>query len=94
MVDKVIMEVSREWEVSPEEIKGRTRNASIVTARQVAMYILRELTDMSLPEIGKPFGGKDHSTVHHSIRLIEERVQNESRLKARIDEVIKNVKNR
>lgn len=94
VVDKVIMEVSREWEVSPEEIKGRKRNSSIVTARQVAMYILRELTDMSLPEIGKPFGGKDHSTVHHSIRLIEERVQNESRLKARIDEVIKNVKNR
>ena len=93
IVDKVISEISREWEVPAEDIRGTKRLQNIVTARQVAMYILRDITDLSLPEIGKYFGGKDHATVFHSIKKIEDRVEAEPMLKARIEEVKRNIKN-
>ena len=49
-------------------------------ARQIAMYLSRELTDNSLPKIGKEFGGKDHTTVLHAIDKIEKQVQEDARL--------------
>ena len=93
MVDKVISEISREWEVSAENIRSKKRDKNIVTARQVAMYILRQLTNLSLEEIGDYFGGKDHSTVFHSLQVIEERIENDPMLKSRVEEVKRNIKN-
>ncbi|MFM8988210.1 MAG: helix-turn-helix domain-containing protein, partial [Alphaproteobacteria bacterium] len=58
--------------VSVEAIKGRSRQRPIVTARQTAMYVFRELTDLSYPAIARLFGGRDHTTVMHAVRKIEE----------------------
>jgi chromosomal replication initiator protein len=94
IVDKVITEVSREFEVSPEDIKSKKRIESITFARQVSMYIMREITDMSLPEIGQQFNGRDHSTVHHAIKKIEDKININNILKSRINDIIKNIRER
>lgn len=93
IVDKVIMEVSSEYEVSSEDIKSKKRNSSnIVFARQVAMFILKEITPMALEEIGKQFSGRDHSTVHYAIKKIEKKADNDTVLRAKIDEIIKRIR--
>ncbi len=93
IVDKVIMEVASEYEVSAEDIKSRRRNSSnIVFARHIAMYILKEITPMSLQEIGKQFSGKDHSTIHYAVKKIEEKVEIDHVLRAKIDNIIKKVR--
>lgn len=58
--------------VSIEELCGASRSRTLVTARQISMYLCRELTDLSLPKIGKAFGGRDHTTVMHADRKIRE----------------------
>jgi chromosomal replication initiator protein len=63
-------EVSRFFNLSMEDLKGSKRSQNIVFPRQVAMYLARELTDMSLPRIGAEFGGKDHTTVIHAAAKI------------------------
>jgi len=57
--------------ISMEDLCGSSRSRTLVTARQVAMYLCRELTDLSLPKIGQHFGGRDHTTVIHGYRKIE-----------------------
>ena len=54
------------------ELKSRNNSKSIAMPRQIAMYLCKSLTHASLPEIGRSFGGKHHSTVIHSIRKVEE----------------------
>jgi chromosomal replication initiator protein len=56
--------------VSIEELCGASRSRTLVTARQISMYLCRELTDLSLPKIGQAFGGRDHTTVMHADRKI------------------------
>src|SRR5690606_24972554 len=56
--------------ISIEDLCGSSRSRVLVTARQIAMYLCRELTDMSLPKIGAQFGGRDHTTVMHADRKI------------------------
>ena len=70
-IDKIQTEVGQFYGVSLKEIKGAKRVQNIVHARQVAMYLARELTDNSLPKIGKEFGGRDHTTVMHAYNKIK-----------------------
>lgn len=60
------------FNISLEELCSKSRTRTLVTARQIAMYLCRELTDMSLPKIGQEFGGRDHTTVIHADRKIRE----------------------
>jgi chromosomal replication initiator protein len=53
-----------------EEIRGQGRRRPLVTARQVGMYVMRELTDLSYPAIAREFGGRDHTTVIHAVEKI------------------------
>ena len=62
----ILSEISRYFEVESEELVSPRRNRSLVNARQIAMYLCRELTDLSLPRIGQKFGGRDHSTVMYA----------------------------
>jgi chromosomal replication initiator protein len=55
---------------APEELTGRSRRRPLVTARQVAMYVMREMTDLSFPAIGREFGGRDHTTVMHAVEKV------------------------
>jgi chromosomal replication initiator protein len=66
----IVTETSRYFEIEPEELLSPKRTRSLVNARQIAMYLCRELTDLSLPRIGDRFGGRDHSTVMHATSKI------------------------
>ena len=65
--DTIQSAVAREWGVTPEGLRSKTRTKALTTPRQVAMYFMRELLMMQLVEIGAAFGGRDHSTVIHSL---------------------------
>ena len=68
--DLVIRVASDYFDLTTDDIKSPNRSRPLVTARQISMYLCRELTDLSLPEIGRRFGGRDHSTVIHAINKI------------------------
>ena len=76
-----------------EEIQGKSRRRPLVTARQVAMYVMRELTDLSYPAIAREFGGRDHTTVIHAVdkisRLMPERKQVFHQVQALVQDVKK-----
>ena len=91
IVEKIIMEVSRMYHVSVDDIFSTRRISNISNARQISMYIIRQITDLSLEQIGEKFS-KHYSTVIHSIEQVEERQKTDSTLKAQINDIIKNVK--
>ena len=66
----ILGQTANYFEISLDELRSKSRNRTLVTARQIAMYLLRELTDMSLPKIGQELGGRDHTTVMHADRKI------------------------
>jgi chromosomal replication initiator protein len=65
---------SEYYGVSVDDLRGHTRHRDAVRARQVAIYLIRELTDLSLPRIGQAFGGRDHTTVMHADRKIRQQM--------------------
>lgn len=72
----LIISISAEYfDITPEEICSSSRSRPLVNARQMAMYLCRELTDLSLPNIGKRFGGRDHSTVIYAMNKVRELMQ-------------------
>ena len=73
--DLVISVSADYFDVTPEEICSSSRSRPLVTARQMAMYLCRELTDLSLPKIGERFGGRDHSTVIYANNKVRELMQ-------------------
>ena len=69
---QVILEATAEYfDFTVEEIKGKSRQRPLVTARQIAMYVFRDLTDLSYPAIAREFGGRDHTTVIHAVEKIK-----------------------
>lgn len=74
-IDRIQNETAAHFNIKVADIRGRTRTAGVVLARQVAMYIARELTQASLTEIGESFGGKNHSTVIHAIEKVREQME-------------------
>ena len=70
--DLIITEVASYYKVSPKDIRSKKRNRSISVARQVAIFLLRDLTQMSFPEIGREMGGRDHSTAMYAFKTVEE----------------------
>ncbi len=91
-IEKVIGEVSRTFNVSAADIKGTKRNANISAARRVAIYILREVTDMSMEDIGREFSNRDHSTIVYARKTIETDLARDSHLRETVEDIIKNVK--
>ncbi|WP_279788213.1 chromosomal replication initiator protein DnaA [Rothia sp. RSM407] len=66
----VLATVAKYFDVSIEDMQSKSRTRTLTNARQVAMYLLRELTEMSLPRIGNDLGGRDHTTVMHAVRKV------------------------
>jgi len=87
-VDFIQRCVAEEYGVSLHDFKASRRHKNIVLPRQIAMYLSRELTDLSLPEIGGFFGGKDHTTVLHSYKKIREGVKTNPSLAEKIERII------
>ena len=76
--------VAQNWGVSVDALSSKKRTKEVTAPRQVAMYLIRELLDLPLVEIGKQFGGRDHSTVIHSIQKVEEDLAKDDRFHARV----------
>ncbi len=89
--DVIIEEVGKFYNISVSDIKGQTRTKEIVLARQVAMYETRRLTSLSLPEIGQVFGGRDHTTVMHSLKRVESLVKNSPEMSEIIKDINANI---
>ncbi|MGZ5439753.1 MAG: helix-turn-helix domain-containing protein, partial [Candidatus Aminicenantales bacterium] len=70
-VEKIQKLVCHKFKIKPSQLKSKNNSPKFAFPRQIAMYLAKELTHSSLPEIGKKFGGKHHTTVIHSIRKIE-----------------------
>lgn len=93
-VDRIMSEVSRTMNVSVEDIRSKKHSAPISRARQVAMYVVREVvSSMSMEAIGKEFGGRDHSTVVYTMQKVERQMEADSSYKGLIKDIIKNVSN-
>ena len=89
-IEKIIGEVGRTYNVTPAEIRGMRRTANISSARQTAIYVVREITGMSMEDIGKEFGGRDHSTIVYSLKSMENNLNNDRHLKETGEDSIKN----
>jgi chromosomal replication initiator protein len=70
-IDTIQKAVAERFEIKQSALKEKSNTKKVVFPRQVAMYLVKELTDASLPEIGRAFGGKHHTTVIHSINKID-----------------------
>ena len=89
MVQKAVADV---FGVKISDLKSKRRTKAVVLPRQVAMYLCRTLAGSSLPEIGAFFGGKDHSSVIHACKVIEEKKEKDHELRATIDLLIKQLR--
>lgn len=93
-VEEIQERVSAAFGVSRSELIGSGRAATPLSARQVAIYLTRELTDLSLPQIGRLYGGRDHSTVLNSIRRVEQRLSEDQAFAAQVQALRAAIHNR
>ncbi len=91
-VEYVMKNVCEYYGLKVQDIKARKRTRDIAFPRQIAMYLSKILTDSSLSDIGKNFGGKDHSTVIHACKLIEERRKKDEEFDKKIDYLTKKIR--
>ncbi|MBW3657102.1 MAG: chromosomal replication initiator protein DnaA [Actinobacteria bacterium] len=90
----IMEEVSAYFSLSVEELCSPSRSRQLVTARQIAMYLVREMTDLSLPRIGKAFGGRDHTTVMHANSKIANLMQERRAIYDQVQELTNRIKTR
>jgi chromosomal replication initiator protein len=90
----IIAATAEYFSVSIEDLCGQSRSRVLVTARQIAMYLCRELTDLSLPKIGQTFGGRDHTTVMHADRKIRSLMAERRSIFNQVTELTNRIKNR
>ncbi len=91
-VDDIISVVSKAYNVKPADIKSKKKHKLYAQPRQVGMYLAREITEFSYPEIGAAFGGKDHSTVIYATRKIEKKMALDHSLKSFIEGLKKDLR--
>tara|TARA_B100001540_G_C15513749_1_gene509284 strand:- start:268 stop:657 length:390 start_codon:yes stop_codon:yes gene_type:complete len=75
MIEDVLRTISGHFNVTKQDILSSRRHKTIVYPRQIGMYLAKVLTTRSLPEIGRKFGGRDHTTVLHAVRKIEKLIK-------------------
>ena len=91
-IEQVQKIVATKYNLTLEDIKGKKRNANITMPRQIAMYICRNVLNEPLMKIGIEFGGKDHTTVMHSVNKIEKELKTDSKLEMEINSIVNNLK--
>lgn len=94
-VERIIDEVARTFNVSADNIRSqKSRKANISKARHVAIYIVRELTPLSMSLIGEEFGGRHYSTIVYTIQQIERQLETNTKMKETVEDIIKNIRDR
>jgi chromosomal replication initiator protein len=91
-VEQIMQATADYFGVQAADLKGNSRSRVLVNARQVAMYLCREMTDMSLPRIGQAFGGRDHTTVMHANKKIRKQMSERRALYNQIAELTNRLK--
>lgn len=91
-VEKIIGEVARTFGVTPEEIRSQKRAQPISKARQTAIYVIREITQMSYELIGGEFDKRDHSTIVYAKNQAEENMKKDSSYRGTVEDIIKNIR--
>jgi len=91
-VEQVLQLVASNYNITVEEMKSKKRVAKIAVPRQIAMYICRTVLEESLPKIGIEFGGKDHTTVMHSVDKIKKEIKNDVNLEKEINKIINQIR--
>ena len=90
-IESIIKAVADKFSLQPSQLKQKTNEQKIAYPRQIAMYLTKELTPASLPEIGRAFGGKHHTTVLHSVQKIEQLRQRDPDLNSLIHSLIDSI---
>ena len=85
--------VAKEWGVTVDGLRSKTRTKTLTTPRQIAMYLTRELLSTQLVEIGNAFGGRDHSTVIHSLEKVQQTITEDAGLRSRINRLRNHLEN-
>ncbi len=94
-VEKIVEEVARTFGVEIDDIRSqKSRKANINKPRQIAIFIVRELTSLSMENIGKEFGGRHYSTIVYTIQQVEKNMKIDMTLKATVEDIIKNIRDR
>jgi chromosomal replication initiator protein len=88
----IITATANYYKISPEDITGSGRQQAVALARQIAMHICRELTDMSLPKIGAHFGNRDHTTVMYATKKISAQMRERRYIYNQVSEIIQKIK--
>lgn len=89
--ENIIKEVCRYFRLEEDQIRGPSRSRDILNARQIAMYLIRRMTSLSLDETGKLFGGRDHSTTLNGVTKVENRMKNDNSFAETVKAIITNV---
>jgi chromosomal replication initiator protein len=92
-VDRIRKVVAGRWQVRDEALNSKRRTKDLTVPRQVAMYLIRDLLDYSLVHIGRLFGGRDHSTVIHSIRKVEDAMDFDTEFRQAVEAVRQEIEN-
>ncbi|MBC7255470.1 MAG: hypothetical protein H5T66_05135, partial [Chloroflexi bacterium] len=85
--EQIIAETAAYFGLRPEDILGRRRSREVALARQVAMYLTRELTSLSFPQIGEAFGGRDHTTILHGHEKVAALFEKDDTLRRQVLEI-------
>ena len=91
-VENIQSEVCKHFRISLIDLYSKKRSRHVSRPRQIAMYLTKELTDHSYPEIGKFYGGKDHATVIHGVNKIKNLMINDIKIKKDIDHLVSKLK--
>lgn len=91
-IEKVINEVSKIYNIDPDEMRSQRRTANISQARKVAIYIIQEVTGIPYEQIGQEFNGRDHSTVVYAIKSIKAEMERDGSFRSVVEDIIKNIK--
>ncbi len=92
-IQNILQAVAEYFNISIEQLKGKGRSQEIAVPRQIAMYLARTLTDLSLPKIGEELGGRDHTTVLHAYEKIQELYQTDLAIKKAIQDIQNKLRN-
>jgi len=92
-IEKIQKTVAEHFQLKVSELKSSKRLKNLVFPRQIAMYICRKLTDLSYPEIGAKFGGKDHSTIIHAIKKIDKKIEEDLHTRTVVEKLMEKVSN-
>ena len=86
-IDDIVKIISKELNIKPSDIKSKKRTKSVVNARRIIIYLARNLTPNSMPQIALYFGMKDHTAISHTMKKINEIIENDENFKVQLEEL-------